>query len=78
MTFQPVDCHISYQLFKNLLDLFLDGSKLFWVMIDCLEWLVLRAINMASLCISKTTSKHIYSEIEFFFRRDSNQVLQDC
>jgi len=36
-------------------------------MIDCLERLVLRAISMASPFISKTTSKHIYNEIEIVF-----------
>jgi len=45
-------------------------------MIDCLERLVLRAINMASLCISKTTHIHKKVRLKLFFRRDL-KVLQE-
>jgi len=75
MTFQPIDCHISEQLFKNLLNLFSVELKLIWLVINCLEWLVIRAINMVSLCILK----HTKSEIEIVFeKRFDSKVLQDC
>ena len=44
-------------------------------MIDCLKRLVLRAINMVSLCIQIYTK----SEIEIIFeKRFDTKVLQDC
>jgi len=49
--------------------------KLIWLVINCLERLVLRAINMVSLCIKKDTE----SEIEIVFeKRFDTKVLQDC
>ena len=45
--------------------MFLVELKLFWLMIDCLEQLVLRAINMVSLCIKKYTK----SKIEIIFEK---------
>ena len=48
---------------------------MFWFIIDCLEQLVLRAINMASLCVSKTKRKQIYSEIEIFFEKRFKSIF---
>jgi len=51
-------------------------------MIDCLEWLVLRAINMVSLWNSKTTRQQQKVRLRLFLRRDSNQsfarLLSSC
>jgi len=56
--------------------------KLFWLMINCLERLVLRAINMVSLLISKTTTHIQKVRLKLFLRRYPNQsfarLLSSC
>jgi len=46
--------------------LFLVYLKLFWLMIDCLKWLDLRAINMITLNIQNIKKERLKT----FFRRN--------